>query len=65
MKFGSIPLAEADGAAVYKRCSGCHRSTGAGMGAVFPPLAGHAPKLVSASRTYPVQVVLFGREGEI
>jgi mono/diheme cytochrome c family protein len=58
-------LAEADGAAVYRRCSGCHQSTGGGISGVFPPLAGHAPKLVSASRTYPVRVVLFGLTGEI
>jgi len=58
-------LAEADGAAVYKRCFACHQSTGVGIPGVFPPLAGHAPKLVSASRNYPVQVVLFGLEGEI
>lgn len=58
-------LAGADGAAVYRRCFGCHQSTGAGIPGVFPPLAGHAPKLVSASRTYPIQVVLFGLAGEI
>jgi len=58
-------LAEADGAAVYQRCSACHQSTGVGIPGAFPPLAGHAPKLVNASRTYPVQVVLFGLEGEI
>jgi mono/diheme cytochrome c family protein len=58
-------LAEADGASVYQRCFGCHKSTGTGMGAVFPPLAGHAPKLVRAERTYPIQVVLYGLEGDI
>ena len=58
-------LAGADGAAVYQRCSVCHQSTGRGIPGVFPPLAGHAPELVSASRTYPVQVVLFGLEGKI
>ena len=58
-------LAEADGAGVYQRCFGCHKSTGVGIGGVFPPLAGHAAKLVSADRTYPVQVLLYGLEGEI
>ena len=58
-------LAEADGAAVYRRCFGCHQSTGGGISGVFPPLAGHATKLVGASRIYPIQVVLFGLEGEI
>ena len=58
-------LAEVDGAAVYRRCFGCHQSTGGGIPGVFPPLAGHAPKLVKASRAYPIDVVLFGLEGEI
>jgi mono/diheme cytochrome c family protein len=58
-------LAEADGASVYQRCFGCHKSTGAGIGGVFPPLAGHAPKLVRAERTYLVQVLLYGLEGEV
>jgi mono/diheme cytochrome c family protein len=58
-------LAEADGAAVYQRCFGCHKSTGIGIGGIFPPLAGHAAKLVSADRTYPVQVLLYGLEGKI
>ncbi len=58
-------LAGADGAGVYRRCFGCHQSTGGGIPGVFPPLAGHAPKLVGASRNYPIQVVLFGLEGEI
>jgi mono/diheme cytochrome c family protein len=58
-------LAEADGAGVYQRCFGCHKSTGTGIGKIFPPLAGHAPKLVRAERTYPIQVVLYGLEGEI
>lgn len=58
-------LAEADGAGVYRRCFGCHQSTGKGISGTFPPLAGHAPKLASAGRTYLVQVILFGLQGEI
>ncbi len=58
-------FAAADGAAVYERCSGCHKATGTGVPGVFPPLAGHAAKLASASRVYPVEVVLFGLTGEI
>ena len=58
-------LAETDGAAVYRRCFGCHQSTGGGIAGVFPPLAGHAAKLVAVGRSYPIQVVLFGLKGEI
>lgn len=58
-------LAKADGAAVYSRCLGCHTAAGAGIPGAFPPLAGHAAELVSADRTYPVKVVLYGLAGEI
>ncbi len=58
-------VAAADGAAVYERCSGCHKATGAGVPGIFPPLAGHSAKLAGASRVYPVEVVLFGLTGEI
>ena len=58
-------LATADGAGVYRRCFGCHQSTGGGIAGVFPPLAGHAGKLAGAQRSYPIQVVLFGLKGEI
>jgi len=63
--LAGIALAKTDGASVYERCSICHKPTGSGIGGVFPPLAGHAPKLVNADRAYPVRVVLFGLEGEI
>ncbi len=58
-------VAAADGAAVYERCSGCHKATGMGVPGIFPPLAGHAAKLEAASRDYPIDVVLFGVTGEI
>lgn len=57
-------LGKADGAAVYQRCFACHQSTGEGLAGVFPPLAGHAPALVKADRTYPINVVLYGLKGE-
>lgn len=56
---------EVDGAGVYQRCFGCHQSTGRGIAGVFPPLAGHAPELFKADRSYPIKVVLFGLKGEI
>src|SRR3990172_9553913 len=43
----------------------CHPVPGGGIVGVFPPLAGHAPKLVNADRAYPIQVLLFGLGGEI
>jgi len=58
-------LAGADGATVYKKCSICHKSNGVGSTGFYPPLAGHAPKLLSADRTYMVKVILYGLEGEI
>ncbi|MGA7105348.1 MAG: cytochrome c [Candidatus Deferrimicrobiaceae bacterium] len=58
-------LAGADGASVYKRCFACHKSNGEGTSGFYPPLAGHAPKLLSADRTYMVRVILYGLKGEI
>lgn len=58
-------LAGADGANVYKKCSICHKSNGEGTSGFYPPLAAHAPKLLSADRTYMVKVILYGLEGEI
>jgi len=60
-----IALAGADGASVYHRCFACHKSNGEGSSGFYPPLAGHAPKLLSSDRTYMVKVILYGLEGEI
>ncbi len=54
-----------DGAAVYARCAGCHKATGAGTPGLFPPLAGHAAKLAEADRSYLIRVLLFGLKGKI
>ena len=58
-------LAGADGATVYKKCSICHKSDGGGSSGFYPPLAGNAPKLFGADRTYMVKVILYGLEGKI
>jgi len=59
-------LAGADGTSVYKqRCIFCHQSDGGGSSGFYPPLAGNAPKLLGADRTYMVQVILYGLEGGI
>ncbi len=57
--------AKVDGAAVYKKCSACHKSSGEGVPGDYPPLAGYAARLVNAERTFPIKVVLFGLKGKI
>lgn len=46
-------------------CSGCHQANGQGIPGAFPPLAGHAPELYAADRSYPVNVLLYGLRGNI
>jgi len=57
----------ADGASVYSRCFGCHKSTGTGISGVFPPLASHAAEIAKdpGGGDYIIQVLLFGLKGEI
>jgi len=59
---------EALGQQVYAaNCASCHQATGAGIPGAFPPLAGHAPELVSVDggRTYLVDALLYGLQGQI
>lgn len=67
MALSSAALAKTDGAEVYKRCAGCHKSTGLGIAGYAPPLAGHMPNIEKApgGRAYLVQVLLYGLKGEI
>lgn len=58
-------LAGAEGATVYKQCSICHKSDGRGSSGFYPPLAGNAPKLLGADRSYMVDAVLYGLEDKI
>lgn len=60
-------LGKADGASVYSRCFGCHKSTGEGISGIFPPLAAQTAKVAKAEggRTYLIDVLLYGLEGEI
>lgn len=46
-------------------CASCHQANGQGIAGAFPPLAGHAPELFRADRSYPVKVLLHGLQGEI
>ena len=59
-------FAGADGASVYQHdCRVCHHPNGEGSPSFAPPVAGTAPKLFEADRTYMPKVVLFGLEGKI
>jgi mono/diheme cytochrome c family protein len=58
-------IAGADGANVYKQCSFCHKSDEGGSSGFYLPLAGNAPKILGADRTYMVEAVLYGLEGKI
>ena len=46
-------------------CVSCHQTTGQGVAGAFPPLAGHVPALYNADRSYPINVLLYGLQGEI
>jgi mono/diheme cytochrome c family protein len=65
--LASAAMARSDGADVYKRCLGCHKSTGLGVPGYAPPLAAHIPDIEKAQggRTYLIQVLLYGLKGDI
>lgn len=47
-------------------CSGCHQRSGKGIPGGFPPLAGHAPRILAqAGHAYLVRLLLFGLAGAI
>jgi mono/diheme cytochrome c family protein len=58
---------QALGARTYDTyCSGCHQRSGRGIAGGFPPLAGHAPELLSQKGSaYMARLVLFGLSGAI
>lgn len=56
----------ADGQAIYEaNCASCHQATGQGAPGAFPPLVGHVPALYNADRSYLVNLLLYGLQGEI
>ena len=62
----SASAAPVDGKQVFdSNCAACHQQSGQGHPGAFPPLAGHAPKLYQASRSYLVDVLLHGLQGPI
>lgn len=57
-----------DGATLYREnCSSCHGADGLGLPPAHPPLAAHAPRLLSVpgGRAYLLRVPLFGLAGDI
>ncbi|MDX2005289.1 MAG: cytochrome c [Meiothermus sp.] len=62
-----VSSAVAQGATVYQQCQGCHQATGAGINAVFPPLAGHVPEILAAKggRQWIIRLLLNGMTGQI
>ena len=53
-----------DGAQIYAaQCVACHQATGAGLPAVFPPLA--ASEWVLAKAAVPIQILLHGISGSL
>jgi len=65
--LSAAAMAQSDGADVYNRCAGCHKSTGLGVPGYAPPLAGHLPDIerTRGGRTYLIQVLLYGLKGDI
>lgn len=62
---GAAAPAEVDGAQAFTACAACHMATGAGVPGAFPPLARHAADLHDASRTFLIDVVMYGMTGQI
>lgn len=68
---GEDAMAQADGAVdgaqVYAaNCASCHQADGSGLPGAFPPVAGHAARLVAEQgRDYLPLVMLYGLQGEI
>jgi len=62
----SASAAAANGQQVFdSNCAACHQQNGQGHPGAFPPLAGHAPRLYQAGRSYLVDVLLHGLQGAI
>jgi cytochrome c oxidase subunit II len=63
---GAAPAAPVSGTEVFDtHCASCHQKSGEGHPGAFPPLAGHAPSLYEADRSYPIDVLLYGLQGGI
>ena len=60
-----LALGQGEGAKVFERCVSCHRGNGVRMVGMYPPLVKHAPEVVIGSRSYLIDVLLYGLVGKI
>lgn len=60
-----LALGQGEGAKIFERCVSCHREDGTGMVGKYPPLVKHAPEVAIASRSYLIEVLLYGLLGKI
>jgi len=61
----ALAFGQGDGERIFGRCVPCHQGNGFGKAGVYPPLLAHAPELFKGSRTYLINVLLYGLEGKI
>lgn len=63
---GGAPEVLTVGESVYTtNCVSCHQANGQGVPGAFPTLANHVPSLYNADRSYLINVLLYGLQGEI
>ncbi|MER3450805.1 MAG: cytochrome C biogenesis protein CcsB [Thermus sp.] len=63
----SLALAQSGSGLFSQYCQVCHQAGGQGLAGSFPPLAGHVQEILAKKdgRTYLVNVLLYGLQGEI
>ena len=62
---GAPAVLSAGQAAFETNCASCHQATGQGLPGAFPTLVGHVPALYNADRSYLINLLLYGLQGEI
>ena len=62
---GADSVLTAGQAAFEANCASCHQATGQGLPGAFPTLVGHVPALYNADRSYLINLLLYGLQGEI
>ena len=60
-----LALGQGEGAKIFESCVPCHGKDGTGMVGKYPPLVKHAPEVVIGSRSYLIDVLLYGLVGKI
>lgn len=62
----SVPEVMTAGESVFTaNCVSCHQANGQGIAGAFPNLANHVPSLYNADRSYLINVLLYGLQGQI